>query len=89
MGGGTRRERAVTGPHLVDFRDGVARSEFGHDEGDGEVLKLEGKEKKFRVAKKQVSPLDVHHPRSAMASPSSQNPSRTSPSSPPGPHAAL
>jgi hypothetical protein len=36
----------------VDFRLSVARSEFGHDEGDKGVLKLEGKEKKIRVAKK-------------------------------------
>ena len=63
----------------MDFHDGVARSEFGHDEGDGGVLMLEGKEKKIRIAKKQAAPLDVHHPRSAMASPSSQKPSRTTP----------
>jgi hypothetical protein len=53
------------------------------------VLKLDGKENKFRVAKKHAAPLDVNHPQSAMASPSSQKPSRTSPSSPPGPHTAL
>jgi hypothetical protein len=34
MGGLSRRERTLTGPHLVDFQIRVARSEFGHDEGE-------------------------------------------------------
>ena len=51
----------------------------------GGMLKLAGKEKKFRVATKEVSPLDAHHPQSAMASRTSPNSSHTSPLSPPGP----
>jgi hypothetical protein len=57
VGGAIRGYPPLTGPQLVDFEIRVARSEFGHDEGDGEVLELEGKENKFRVAKKTGGPV--------------------------------
>jgi hypothetical protein len=46
----------------VDFQIRVARSEFGHDEGDGEVLGLEGKKNKFRVTKKTGAPVGCASP---------------------------
>ena len=57
MGDGIRRERALTGPHLVDFRLGVARSEFGHDEDDGGSAKVGGEGKKNQGRHKRGVPV--------------------------------
>ena len=62
MGDGIRRERALTGPHLVDFRLGVARSEFGHDEDDGGSAKVGGEGKKNQGRQKTGVPVRCASP---------------------------
>jgi hypothetical protein len=69
---GLRTVTGFSGDILMPFLVVAATNEDYSIHGTrGGTLELAGKEKKIRVAKKQVYPLDAHHPRSAMASPSS------------------
>jgi hypothetical protein len=57
-----------------DFMVAATNEECSRPRRGGRKLKFAGKEKKIRVATKQVSPLDVHRPRSAVTPPSPPNP---------------
>jgi hypothetical protein len=75
----------------VDFGSGVQRSEFGHDEGEGGVLNLEGEGVRGGNRNSGFLGAPVGHASPPIRDGASLLPTPTShkPSSPPGPHAVL